>query len=146
MHFISTKEHRSLPALKIHLPHFVVLTGTKGAGKTHFLEAVYQNRTQTMATVFEASRTNTTFLNSQSFNPSDGHSSSSENTRYSWESTWNLYKSCKAEVTERSALEQILTRSNQLEIIQQIANNANKNIDDLSKDDIKIFYPFFDIL
>lgn len=141
------QKFKSLAPFSIDLPDFVVLTGVNGAGKTQILTAIQQPN---LLKVYDNEKelTKKKYVTSHSLSPNESSVVTREQLNQKIQSLWQQYSQFK-ENRQRNPnllLEQSFSiqKSAQYKVIDKIARNANKNINELTLDDFFNHYPLED--
>ncbi len=143
------QKFKSLDPFTIELPDFVVLTGINGAGKTQILTAiqqpnllrVYDNNVELMQKKY---------VTSQSLSPNESLVVTREQLNQNTKNLWQQYYQFKQDRQHNPnmRLEHMMIgggqNSLQYKVITKIAENAIKNIEELTSDDFYNHYPLED--
>ena len=128
------------------LPDFTVITGLNGSGKSQLLESILQKNAGIRA--FSADRVlkRIKHVNHTTLSPNNSgsinHSQITQATENALQN-FNNYKNKKSQ-NGLITIHQVIKDPVQIEIINQIARNADKNLEDLDESDFYTHYPIDD--
>ncbi len=143
------KSITELPA--IDLPDFTVLTGVNGAGKTHLLSGISTGAIQLIENdVLTNNAVDIKFVTPQTLIPKNSVAITKELLYQPIQDLWNLFIRFKQSypnnpISQPSILLQsFIHDANQRNIVNLIAEKADKSITDLIEDDFHKHYPVID--
>lgn len=140
-------DFKSLKPLTCDLPDFVILTGLNGAGKTQLLKAIEEDR----MIILDESSVNLNpkkYVTPQTLEPNNSTIVTSEQTNSKVLNLWNSYNQAYLPQKKQNPslkFEQIFGNGSPLiRVIEKIAKDAKKDIDNLVVADFYYFYPIQD--
>jgi len=140
-------DFKSLKPLTCDLPDFVILTGLNGAGKTQLLKAIEENK-MIITDENSANLNPKKYVTSQTLAPNDSTIVTRDmligKVRNLWDGYYQGFLQQKKQ-NPNIKLEFMFGNNNpQIRVIEKIAKNAAKDIDNLTATDFYDFYPFQD--
>ncbi|TGK94056.1 AAA family ATPase [Leptospira bourretii] len=140
---------KSLEPFLLDLPDFVILTGVNGAGKTQILNAIFQNILKTYDDDNIKELNPKKYVAPHSLSPNESilvtRDQLNQNTHTILQQ-FNQYLQNKQNNANFQYTQIFRANSAQKKIIEQIAQNANKKIEELTADDVYLYYPIDDRL
>lgn len=140
-------DFKSLKPLTCDLPDFVILTGLNGAGKTQLLKAIEEKKMM-IADESSANLNPKKYVTSQTLAPNNSTIVTREQLNAKVLNLWNSYHQSYLQQIKQNPnikIENLFGNNNpQIRVIEKIAKDAAKDIDNLVVDDFYNFYPFQD--
>ncbi|WP_375446313.1 ATP-binding protein [uncultured Fibrella sp.] len=133
-----------LQPFEVKLPDFTVISGVNGAGKSHFLTAIEQGQARVFEDGVEISTKK--YVNSNTLSPNDSYQVERTNLINDANNISYILQNFQSELKKKSdlTLEQHLINTHnqyQFGIIDKIVKDTNKDISEISIEDIKDNYP-----
>ncbi|NVK75455.1 MAG: ATP-binding protein [Oceanospirillaceae bacterium] len=139
--------YKSIVALDdIILPDFTVITGLNGSGKSQLLEAILKNDAGVRALHENTELTNRKHVTHANLAPNNSGATDPNQLRESVQNILNEFNEYRRRKLQNgnTQLQRILKNEKQLQLVNRIAEEANKTIDDLSDEDFYKHYPIDD--
>jgi len=130
----------------IELPDFVVITGLNGSGKSQLLEAIIQQNAGVQVLTGGRELSNKKHVTHANLVPNNSGAVDANQLRSSAQSIYNQYQQYKNQKLQNHTikLENIVRDKRQIKLINFIAEEASKPLDDLDSDDFFKYYPIDD--
>ncbi|WP_437823544.1 AAA family ATPase [Tenacibaculum mesophilum] len=140
------KTFKSLEPFTLDLPEFVILTGLNGAGKTQLLQAI-QNNQLSVKDVNGAELSPKKYVTSQTLSPNESTVVTKQQLDQKIQNLWNQiqgYQSTKKSNPNYRLTSVFGNNTPLIKLINKIAESTEKNIEELTADDIYQYYPLND--
>lgn len=139
--------YKSITALDdIELPDFTVITGLNGSGKSQLLEAILQNNAGVQALSEDRELANRKHVTHVSLAPNNSGAIDPTHLRKSVQNIINQFNQYKQRKQKNGniQLNQIIRDPKQIQLLNIIAEDSQKQLDDLSDQDFYEHYPIDD--
>lgn len=147
MRISSSSKYKSLPPIpELALPDFVVLYGVNGAGKTHLLQALSNSQLMRIIDDNGVDLIRRKFVDTNILAPNNSSVVSWDNLKQFPLNAYNLYNGYKQNKQNNPGftLHNVTGDPRHHKLFSTITRLANKELDELSPEDIYDYYPMFD--
>ncbi|SDX56451.1 AAA family ATPase [Hymenobacter psychrophilus] len=133
-------KYKSLDPFNLNLPDLTILTGVNGAGKTQILSAIIETKASVSENNQELNPKK--YVTHQTLSPNDSNIITRQSSLQEIEDIWNPYHNFQQQNKLRQYnLNQFVNDPKQVKILVDIANKTNKDINELSQEDVYLHRP-----
>lgn len=139
--------YKSISALNdIELPDFTVITGLNGSGKSQLLESILQKNSGVQALSENAELANKKHVTHTNLAPNNSGAVDPNQLRQSVQNIINLFNQYKQKNQQNGniQLHQVIRDKKQIRLVNKIAEESQKQVNDLSEEDFYKHYPIDD--